>query len=65
MPPGAGAGAALCHVLYQHPYQWPVIGWDQDLHHLTLADCRSYYRNHYHPGNITVVIAATPSRSRP
>lgn len=41
----------------QHPYQWPVIGWNQDLRHLSLEDCRSYYRNHYHPGNMTVVIA--------
>jgi zinc protease len=41
----------------QHPYQWPVIGWSQDLHHLTLADCRSYYHSHYHPGHMTVVIA--------
>jgi len=50
----------------QHPYQWPVIGWDQDLHHLSLSDCRSYYRNHYHPGNMTVVLAGDvhPERGR-
>jgi zinc protease len=50
----------------QHPYQWPVIGWNQDLHHLTLDDCLSYYRNHYHPGNMTVVIAGDvhPERAR-
>lgn len=50
----------------QHPYQWPVISWNQDLHHLSLEDCRSYYRNHYHPGNMTVVIAGDvePERAR-
>jgi len=50
----------------QHPYQWPVIGWNQDLHHLSLADCLAYYRNHYHPGSMTVVIAgdAEPERAR-
>ena len=50
----------------QHPYQWPVIGWNQDLHHLSLEDCRAYYRSHYHPGNMTVVIAgeADPERAR-
>ena len=39
---------------------------DQDLHHLSLEDCRSYYRNHYHPGNMTVVIAGyvDPERVR-
>jgi zinc protease len=41
----------------QHPYNWPVVGWDQDLHRMTLDDCLAYYRSHYHPGNITVVIA--------
>jgi len=41
----------------QHPYQWPVIGWDQDLKRMTLDDCLQYYRNHYHPGNMTIVIA--------
>jgi zinc protease len=50
----------------QHPYQWPVIGWDQDLRHLSLADCQAYYRSHYHPGNMTVVIAGAvhPERAR-
>jgi zinc protease len=50
----------------QHPYNWPVIGWDQDLHRLTLNDCLAYYRNHYHPGKITVVIAGDvePPRAR-
>ncbi len=41
----------------QHPYSWPVIGWDQDLRRLTLADCLAYYRTYYHPGNITIVVA--------
>ena len=41
----------------QHPYQWPVIGWDQDLRRMTLEDCLAYFRNHYHPGRMTVVIA--------
>jgi zinc protease len=41
----------------QHPYNWPVIGWNQDLHRLTLDDCLAYYRDHYHPGTMTVVVA--------
>ena len=41
----------------QHPYSWPVIGWDQDLRRMTLADCLAYYRTYYHPGNTTIVIA--------
>jgi len=50
----------------QHPYNWPVVGWSQDLRRLTLEDCLAYYRSHYHPGNITVVIAGDvePGRAR-
>jgi zinc protease len=50
----------------QHPYNWPVIGWDQDLHRMTLEDCRAYYRTHYHPGNMIAVVAgdAVPETAR-
>ena len=41
----------------QHPYRWPVIGWDQDLKTLTLEDCQEYYRIHYSPNNGVVVVA--------
>ena len=41
----------------QHPYQWPVIGWDYDLRRLTLDDCQEYYRRGYAPNNAVVVIA--------
>lgn len=40
----------------QHPYRWPVIGWDSDLRALTLEDCREYHRNHYAPNQAVVVI---------
>ena len=40
----------------QHPYRWPVIGWDSDLRSLTLEDCREYHRTHYAPNNAAVVI---------
>ena len=40
----------------QHPYRWPVIGWDADLKTLTLDDCREYYRTHYAPNNAVVVV---------
>jgi predicted Zn-dependent peptidase len=40
----------------QHPYRWPVIGWDSDLKSLTLQDCREYHRTHYAPNNAVVLI---------
>jgi zinc protease len=55
----------LCATAYtQHPYNWPVIGWDQDLHRMTLEDCLAYYRSHYRPGKITVVIAGDVEPAR-
>ena len=45
----------------QHPYRWPVVGWDYDLKNLTLNDCREYYRTHYAPNNAVVVIVGDVS----
>jgi len=39
-----------------HPYRNPVIGWMQDLKALTIDDVRAFYRRHYVPGNVTVVV---------
>ena len=39
-----------------HPYRNPVIGWMQDLKHLTIEDVRDFYHKHYVPGNAIVVV---------
>jgi zinc protease len=39
-----------------HPYQWPVIGYPQDLMAITSAQLREYFRQHYQPANATVVV---------
>ncbi len=39
-----------------HPYRNPVIGWMQDLKALTIEDVRAFYRKHYVPANVTVVV---------
>jgi len=39
-----------------HPYRNPVIGWMQDLEHLTIDDVRAFYQKHYVPGNAIVVV---------
>lgn len=39
-----------------HPYQWPVIGWMNDLRLATRQDALAYYRQHYSPGNAFVVV---------
>jgi zinc protease len=38
-----------------HPYQWPIIGWMNDLRQATRADALAYYRTYYVPGNAFVV----------
>ncbi len=39
-----------------HPYQHPVIGWQEDLERITREDVQEYYRNYYIPNNATVVV---------
>jgi len=39
-----------------HPYRNPVIGWMQDLERLTIKDVRAFYKQHYVPANVVVVV---------
>jgi zinc protease len=39
-----------------HPYRNPVIGWMQDLKQLSIDDVRAFYKRHYVPGNVIVVV---------
>lgn len=53
-------------VVYEHlmasayqesPYRRPVIGWMDDLQHLTAQDARDWYARWYVPNNATLVVA--------
>lgn len=37
-------------------YQLPIIGWMNDLEHMTVADLRDWYRRWYAPNNATLVV---------
>ncbi|MDQ7002880.1 MAG: pitrilysin family protein, partial [Ghiorsea sp.] len=39
-----------------HPYRNPVIGWMQDLKTLSIDDVKAFYKKHYVPANVTVVV---------
>lgn len=39
-----------------HPYRWPVIGWMDDLNHITLQDCQEYFNRFYIPNNATLLL---------
>jgi zinc protease len=39
-----------------HPYQWPTIGWMEDIKGFSPEDCVAFYRTYYAPNNATVVV---------
>lgn len=39
-----------------HPYRRPVIGWMNDLEHMTVRDARDWYRRWYAPNNAILVV---------
>jgi zinc protease len=39
----------------EHPYHWPVIGWQHDIQGLTLQDALNYHHIYYSPQNAIVV----------
>ncbi|MBI3095450.1 MAG: insulinase family protein [Rhodocyclales bacterium] len=48
----------LNSTLFQaHPYRRPIIGWMDDLEHMTWQDARDWYRAWYAPNNAYVVVA--------
>jgi zinc protease len=47
----------LSSTMFQaHPYRRPVIGWMDDLEHMTWQDARDWYRQWYAPNNAYVVV---------
>ena len=48
----------LMATAYQtHPYRRPIIGWMDDLQHMTGQDARDWYARWYAPNNATLVVA--------
>lgn len=39
-----------------HPYQWPVIGWMDDISNMTREDLLAHYKAYYAPNNATVIV---------
>jgi zinc protease len=50
-----------------HPYGRPVIGYDNTIRKTTRDDLVAYFRAHYHPGNMILVVAGdvNPATARP
>ena len=41
----------------QHPYHWPVIGWESDIAAASLEDVRAFFRTWYGPDNAVLTLA--------
>ncbi len=53
---GSAFEQLLINSYVAHPYLWPVVGWMSDIQGWTVDDLREYYRIHYAPNNLTVII---------
>ncbi len=40
----------------EHPYHWPVIGYEQDLNVMDARDAREFYERYYSPDRATLVL---------
>lgn len=47
----------LAQAFLAHPVRHPIIGWMNDLEHLTIADVQQWYRDWYVPNNLVLVVA--------
>jgi len=57
--PYGRANERLFELLYpeDHPYHWPVIGYVEDLEHITIDDVRTFFRTYYAPDNAVLTLA--------
>ncbi len=47
----------MANALLSNPYRRPIIGWPDDLEHMTANDARRWYRTWYAPNNAILVVA--------
>ncbi|WP_050464646.1 M16 family metallopeptidase [Herbaspirillum autotrophicum] len=47
-----------------HPYHHPVVGWMDDLQHMTIQDIQGWYQRWYAPNNATLVVAGDVDAKR-
>lgn len=48
--------ALVATALAAHPYRHPVIGWMDDLQHMTVDDAKAWHDHWYAPNNATMVV---------
>lgn len=56
--PWRSLGQAVQATAFQeHPYHWPVIGYEDDMKHWTQQNLEQYFETYYAPNNCVVVIS--------
>lgn len=56
--PSARLGEAIDASFYKnHPYRFPVIGWEHEIKQLNRADAFAFYEKHYTPENAVLIVA--------
>lgn len=56
--PSARLGEALNAAFYKnHPYRFPIIGWEHEIKLLNRADALAFYKQHYAPENAILIVA--------
>lgn len=56
-PYGTVTMEVLKRAFRHHPYQWPTIGYMEDLNAASEADYQAFYKKFYVPNNATLVVA--------
>jgi len=62
-PDGKLYEALYALALDGHPYGWPTIGWMPDIKAISLSDCEAFYRKHYAPNNVCLIVAGSVEES--
>lgn len=56
--PSARLGEAINAAFYKnHPYRFPIIGWEHEIKQLNRADAFEFYERHYAPENAILIVA--------
>jgi zinc protease len=48
--------AVVAMAFNEHPYHWPVIGYESDIKNWTKEDLQKYFKTYYAPNNCVVVV---------
>lgn len=63
-PQGLMREALYASAFVANPTRHPVVGWMDDLEHMTIEDVQAWYQRWYAPNNATMVICGDVSASR-